>query len=290
MKSRPHSLLSAPVAQYAARIAKAALTQARVRSWKRSSEDPDGTLRMFLYHRISDDPDPLALSPAKFRAQMEYLASSGIRALDAVTALDLLYAGELEPRTVALTFDDGFQDVLDNAQPVLAKLGFTATVFVSTAVIDGEAKYTWAPPDAATASWAEIRRMEASGVLRFEPHSRTHPDLRRLDDAEAQDEISGSKVDLERQIERGTHAFCYPSGFFGPREPDLVREAGLRYAVTCEPGLNSAETDPFLIHRVQVESTDSLRTFTAKVAGSHDRPLLGRGRYRGVRYGDSARA
>ena len=55
---------------------------------------------------------------------------------------------------MALTFDDGFQDVLDNAQPVLAKLGFTATVFVSTAVIDGEAKYTWAPPDAATASWA----------------------------------------------------------------------------------------------------------------------------------------
>jgi peptidoglycan/xylan/chitin deacetylase (PgdA/CDA1 family) len=287
--SRPQSLLNGPVAQSAARVAKAALTQVRVRSWK-PSDDPEGTLRIFLYHRISDDPDPLALSPAKFQAQMEYLASSGIRALDAVTALDRLYAGELEPRTVALTFDDGFQDVLDNAQPVLAEHGFTATVFVSTAVIDGEARYTWAPPDAATASWADIRRMEASGVLRFEPHSRTHPDLTRLEDDEAQEEITGSKIELERQIERETYAFCYPSGFFGPREPELVRESGLRYGVTCEPGLNTAETDPFLIHRVQVESTDSLRTFTAKVSGSHDRPLLGRGRYRSARYGDSARA
>src|SRR5262249_56993169 len=118
----------------------------------------------------------------------------------------------------------------------------------------------------------------------------THPDLRLLDDGEAQDEVTGSKIELERQIERETHAFCYPSGFYGPREPDLVRESGLRYGVTCEPGLNSAATDPYLIHRVQVESTDSLRTFTAKVCGSHDRPLLGRGRYRSARYGDSARA
>jgi peptidoglycan/xylan/chitin deacetylase (PgdA/CDA1 family) len=287
--SRPHSLLNGPVSQSAARVAKAALTQVRVRTWK-PSRDPEGTLRIFLYHRITDDPDPLALSPAKFRDQMEYLASSGFRALDAVTALDLLYAGELEPRTVALTFDDGFQDVLDNAQPVLAEHGFTATVFVATAVIDGEARYIWAPPDAATASWAEIHRMEASGVLRFEPHSRTHPDLRRLDDHEAQEEIAGSKIELERQIERETHAFCYPAGFFGLREPELVREAGLRYALTCEPGLNTASTDPYLIHRVQVESTDSLRTFTAKVSGSHDRPLLGRSRYRSARYGDGARA
>lgn len=153
MTSRPPSLVNAPGAQYVARVAKAALTQVRVRKWKPLPDDPNGTLRMFLYHRISDDPDPLALSPRKFQAQMEYLASIGVQALDAVAALDLLYAGELEPRTVALTFDDGFRDVLDNAHPVLADLGFSATVFVSTAVIDREARYSWAPADAATPSW-----------------------------------------------------------------------------------------------------------------------------------------
>jgi peptidoglycan/xylan/chitin deacetylase (PgdA/CDA1 family) len=290
MTSRPHSLLSVRAAEYAARAAKAVLTQSRIRRWKPPSDHPESTLRIFLYHRISDDPDPLALKPAKFRAQMECLSASGIRALDAVTALDLLYAGELEPRTVALTFDDGFRDVLDNAQPVLAELGFSATVFVSTAVIDGHATYSWAPPNAVTPSWDEIRSMEASGVLRFEPHSRTHPDLRRLDDAEAREEITGSKVELERQIERETHAFCYPSGLFASRDCELVQNAGLRYGVTCEPGANTTSTDPYLIHRVQVESTDSLRVFSAKLTGSHDRALPGRNRYRRVRYGDSARA
>jgi peptidoglycan/xylan/chitin deacetylase (PgdA/CDA1 family) len=264
-----------------------ALTQARIRRWRPRSEDLGDALRIFLYHRISDDPDPLALSPAKFRTQMEYLATIGVRVLDVVTALDLLYAGQLDPRTMAVTFDDGFQDVLDNAHPVLAELGFSATVFVSTAVIDGRATYSWAPPDAATPSWAQIRRMDASGVLKFEPHSRTHPDLRRVDDVHARDEVSGSKTELEQQLERETHAFCYPGGFVGSRERELVREAGLRYGVTCEPGMNTASTDPYLIHRIQVDSTDSMRAFMAKVSGSHDRPLIGRRRYRRVRYGVS---
>jgi peptidoglycan/xylan/chitin deacetylase (PgdA/CDA1 family) len=285
MTSRPSGVFNGAVAQSAARVAKRALTEARVRSWRALPDDPEGALRIFLYHRISDDPDPLALSLVKFRGQMEYLAANDFRALDAVTALDLLFAGQLEPRTVAITFDDGFEDVLHNAHPVLAELGFSATVFVATAVIGGDASYGWAPQGASTLSWAQIRRLDPSGVLRFEPHSRTHPDLRRLDDADARAEITESKAELERQIGRETHAFCYPSGFVESRECEMVRQAGFRYGLTCEPGLNTPSTDPALIHRVQIEGTDSLRGFTAKVAGSHDRPLPGRRLYRRIRYG-----
>jgi peptidoglycan/xylan/chitin deacetylase (PgdA/CDA1 family) len=287
MALRPSGVFNGavPVPQSAVRVAKSALTQARLLTWKPERDDPQGTLRIFVYHRISDDPDPLALSPVKFRAQMEYLAANSFRALDAVTALDLLYAGRLEPRTVAITFDDGFEDVVDNALPVLAEVGFSATVFVATAVIEGSATYSWAPPGASTVSWAQVRRIDPSGVLRFEPHTRTHPDLVRLGDNDANVEISGSKVELEREIGRETRAFCYPSGFVESREREMVRRAGFDYGITCEPGLNSALTDPYLIHRVSIEGTDSLRVFTAKVAGSHDRPLPGRRQYRRIRYG-----
>jgi peptidoglycan/xylan/chitin deacetylase (PgdA/CDA1 family) len=285
MTSRRSGVFNGTVAQSAARIAKMALTEGRVRTWRALPDDPEGALRVFLYHRISDDPDLLALSPVKFRGQMEYLAANGFQALDAVTALDLLFAGQLEPRTVAITFDDGFEDVLDNAHPVLAELGFSATVFVSTAVIGGDASYGWAPQGASTLSWAQIRGLDPSGVLRFEPHSRTHPDLRRLDDADARAEITESKAELEREIGRETNAFCYPSGLVESRECEMVRQAGFRYGLTCEPGLNTASTDPALIRRVQIEGTDSLRAFTAKVAGSHDRPLPGRRLYRRIRYG-----
>jgi peptidoglycan/xylan/chitin deacetylase (PgdA/CDA1 family) len=283
--SRRFSLAKASAAQSVARVAKSVLTEARIRTWKPRPDDTIGALRILLYHRIADDPDPLALSPVKFRAQMEYLAANGFRALDAVTALDLLYAGHLEPRTVAVTFDDGFADVVDNALPVLADAGFSATVFVATAVVDGRATYGWAAPGASTVTWEQIRRLDPSGVLRFEPHTRTHPDLRRLAESDAEGEINGSKAELEGKLGRETHAFCYPSGFVESRERNLVERAGFSYGITCEPGLNTASTDPYLVHRVQIEGTDSLRGFAAKVAGSHDRPLPGRRLYRSIRYG-----
>ena len=276
--SKPSRALNGSAAASVAQVGKSVLTQTRVLTWNLRPHDLESGLRVLVYHRVSDDRDPLALSPAKFRRQMEYLAANGFQGLDAVTALDLLAAGQLEPRTVAITFDDGFEDVLDNAHPVLAGLGFSATVFVATAVIGGDGSYDFAVPGASTLSWEQIRELDASNVLRFEPHSRTHDD-------DARDEIAESKAELEQQIGRETHAFCYPSGFVGPREGELTRQAGFRYGLTCEPGLNTASTDPYFIHRVHIDGTDSLRTFSAKVAGSHDRPLPGRRLYRRVRYG-----
>jgi peptidoglycan/xylan/chitin deacetylase (PgdA/CDA1 family) len=284
-RSEPSRFLRGPAAASASRTAKRVLTQTRVLTWTLRRQELENGLRILIYHRVTDDSDPLALSPAKFRAQMDYLVANGFRGLDAVTALDLLYAGQLEPRTVAITFDDGFEDVLDNAHPVLSKLGFSATVFVATSVIGGDASYSWAPPGASTLSWEQIRRLDTAGVLRFEPHSLTHPDLTRLLDADARREIEESKAELERQIDRETHAFCYPSGFLQSREGGLVREAGFRYGITCEPGLNTASTDPCFIRRVHVDGPDSLRVFRAKLAGSHDTPLPGRRLYRRVRYG-----
>lgn len=272
---------------------KASLTRVRAVSWRLSGRNVQDGLRMFLYHRVSDDADALALRPAKFRAQMEHLASEGYRAIDAVTALDLLYAGELEPKQVALTFDDGFKDIEENALPVLTELGFTATVFVATEVIDGTARYLWAPEDARLLDWDDIKRLDG-GVLHFEPHTLTHPNLTTLGDRECRHEIEGSKVALERQLGRETSAFCYPGGFVGSRERDLTQESAFRYGITCEPGLNKHSpnkhglkdaTDPLLVRRVQIDRTDSLGDFAAKARGSHDRGLVGRGYYRRLRYG-----
>jgi peptidoglycan/xylan/chitin deacetylase (PgdA/CDA1 family) len=272
----------------AVRYAKASLTRARALAWTLRGRDSQSGLRVFLYHRIADEPDGLALRPAKFRAQMQHLAREGFRGIDVVTALDLLYAGELEPKHVALTFDDGFKDVEENALGVLADLGFSATVFVATDVIDGCAKYFWTDDDARLLSWSEICELDAGGTLRFEPHTLTHPKLTDLNFEACQHEIAGSKAALEEKLGRETSAFCYPGGFVGPREQELTAAAGYRYGITCEPGMNTPETERLLIRRVQIDRTDGLRDFSAKAGGSHDRPLPGRARYRELRYGSRA--
>ena len=71
----------------------------------------DGGLRILLYHRVANDGDPLAVGPARFREQMDFLAGAGYRVVDVVEALALLDRGAVPPRTVGLSFDDGFADV-----------------------------------------------------------------------------------------------------------------------------------------------------------------------------------
>jgi peptidoglycan/xylan/chitin deacetylase (PgdA/CDA1 family) len=266
---------------------KAAVTRVRSAAWlvrRRGRPDVSG-LRVLLYHRVSDDDDPLAVTPARFREQMDMLASAGYRVVDLLEALALLDGGALPPRTLGLTFDDGFTDVREAALPVLMAHGFRATVFVTTGVSDGRRSFTWYQRQPPVLGWDEITALDRQGTLRFEAHTVSHPNLLAVDDATAAAEIRDSRSELEERLERAVRAFAYPAGLYGERERRLVAEAGYGAAVTCEPGVNALGTDRLALRRRQIDSRDRLIDFRAKVGGGHDTPLPLRRLYRRVRYG-----
>jgi peptidoglycan/xylan/chitin deacetylase (PgdA/CDA1 family) len=217
---------------------------------------------------------------------MDYLSSEGYRVVNTLEIADLLDRADWSPRTVGLDFDDGYLDVAENALPVLAKLGFRATVFVATGVIDGTAKFDWYRKQPPLLSWDDVARLDREGTLRFEAHTVTHPNLLSIDDAKANAEIGGSKGALEARLGRPVEALSYPAGLFGAREQALAAEAGFRAAVSCEPGFNTHETDRFALRRRQIDARDTLLDFRAKLGGGHDTPLPLRGLYRRLRYGE----
>jgi len=268
---------------------KAGVTRVRSAWWlvrSRGRLDSSG-LRVLFYHRVSDDDDPLAVSTRKFRQQMEVLAAEGFRAVGLAEAVDLLESERPAPPTIALNFDDGFRDVGENALPILELLGFRATVFVPTGVVEGTSSFAWYPDDQPPVmNWEEIVELDRAGTLRFEAHTVTHPSLLLLDDEESRWEITQSKIDLEARLERPVEAFCYPAGLFGEREHQFVAEAGYRLAVSCEPGVNGRDTDRLALRRRQIDPRDRTIDFWAKLGGGHDTPLPLRGFYRRVRYGE----
>jgi peptidoglycan/xylan/chitin deacetylase (PgdA/CDA1 family) len=157
-------------------------------------------------------------------------------------------------------------------------------VFVATELIDGTASFSWYRRPPKLLSWKDIGGLDRRETLRFEAHSRTHPNLLALDEAAARDEILGCKPALEARLGRPVTLFSYPAGFFGERERNLVIEAGFAAAVSCEPGINRPETDSYALHRRQIDARDNLLDFRAKVGGGHDTPPPLRGTYR-RRYG-----
>jgi peptidoglycan/xylan/chitin deacetylase (PgdA/CDA1 family) len=267
---------------------KAGVTHARSLGWLVRSRGrlDDSGLRILFYHRISDDDDPLAVTPRRFREQMELLAAAGYEVVDLAGAVAQLEQGASSPRTIALNFDDGYLDVAENALPVLDRLGFRATVFLPTGVIDGTASFAWYAEQPPLLGWDEIRQLDGAGTLRFEAHTVTHPNLLLLDDDGSRHEIARSKVDLEARLGRPVEAFCYPAGLFGARERRFVAEAGYRAAVTCEPGVNLPGDDFLTLRRRQIDPRDRRLDFRAKVGGGHDTPLPLRGLYRRLRYGE----
>jgi peptidoglycan/xylan/chitin deacetylase (PgdA/CDA1 family) len=257
-------------------LAKAALVRGQALAGAVRGGLPRPGLRILYYHRISAERDPLAVPPDAFRRQMEALAASGQRVVDLYEIDDVT----LEPgeAAIALTFDDGYRDVLDHGLPVLREHGFPSTVFVVPGAIAGVAAFSWyaageMPP---LAGWDELRAQERAGLVHFEPHTMTHPVLTAIPAEAARGEIAESKRAVESELGRPARIFCYPGGYYSPREVELVRECGFRAAVTCEFGANTAPFAHNELRRTIVERSDALWLFRARLAGATDAPPPGR--------------
>lgn len=265
--------------------AKAAATRGRSLAWRlRGSRRRRPGIRILFYHRVSDEPDELAVTPAAFARQVAALAGMGLRGVTVAEVVSLLDEGRDDEPVVGLSFDDAYDDVAEHARPVLERHGFRASVYVATGVTDGRAQFSWYEAQPPLMSWETIAELDG-GVFEFEPHTITHPNLLTLDRAEAEREIDGSKAELEQRLGRPTATFCYPAGLFGARERTLVESSGLVAGVSCEPGVNVAATDRFALHRIQVDARDTVLDVRAKAAGAHDTALPLRAAWRRVRYG-----
>jgi peptidoglycan/xylan/chitin deacetylase (PgdA/CDA1 family) len=93
---------------------------------------------VLLYHRVNPFRDPYfsAVPVDAFDAQMSHLASN-FNVVSLSQILDRLEQGMgVEPRTVVITFDDGYRDNYVYAHPILKKYGLPAALFIATGYTD----------------------------------------------------------------------------------------------------------------------------------------------------------
>ena len=104
----------------------------------RAATPTPGGLRILFYHRVSDDHDELAVTPRRFREQMDYLASEGYSVVDILEAVALLDAGTIPPRAPSASTSTTASSTSPRTRCRCSPSdGFRATVFVATGVTDG---------------------------------------------------------------------------------------------------------------------------------------------------------
>jgi peptidoglycan/xylan/chitin deacetylase (PgdA/CDA1 family) len=225
---------------------------------------------VLMYHWIDDAlGDRLRLygvAPKALASQLAWLHRLGKRSIDLPALYDhVTGTTPAPPGAVVLTFDDGYVDNAENALPLLEQAGMTATVFVVTDHAGGtnawDAKH--GDPPRPLLSWDRMRALDGK-VLRFEPHSRTHPMLTAVPREQARQEIDGSKKRLEDELGREAIAFSYPHGDFDAGLEAVVRDAGFPLAVTDRQGLNRPGEHPLRIRRTMITSRDVAPTYLFK--------------------------
>lgn len=185
-----------------------------------------------MYHSIDTaefDPHMICVSPRQFSAQMEWLSRRGFRG---VSMAELLQSRDpAANKLVGLTFDDGYEDFLGNALPVLEKHRFTATAFVIVERLGGYNDWDFSSgADKRKIMSVEQVRELASTDIEVGSHSLTHRHLPEISDSEAEAEITGSRMALERITGKPVLGFCYPYGSVDARISAMTQQAGYRYA------------------------------------------------------------
>ena len=228
-------------------------------------------VKILMYHWVSGDPGQRlrewGLTPDQFRAQMRLLHEKGYGTMGLDEVVEVVRGRQPIPqRKVALTFDDGYRDFLQDVAPVLEEYGFSATIFL---VVDrvGETN-AWdarhGDPQRPLLSWREAAELASQGI-EMGSHARSHRPLPELSDLELRDEIAGSKAILEDRLGREVAHFSYPHGLFDDRCLDVLESAGYQSACADIRGGNQEGIDPFQLRRSLITCHETQWSFSFKL-------------------------
>jgi len=221
---------------------------------------PSATCVVFYYHSV-----PEAQRNA-FARQMDALARLTIPV--SIDRIPQLLPGK---RYCCITFDDGFEDTIDNALPELQKRGIPATVFVTAGFLGRAAE--WWPLSTSERQRriapAERWRQLPAGLFSVGSHTVTHPSLAGLSEAKARRELCDSRAMLQEAMGREISTFSFPYGEFNDKLVAWCREAGYQRVFTTLPRNAFQDVDEYVTGRVPVEPADWNLEFRLKLLGAY---------------------
>lgn len=217
---------------------------------------------VLMYHSVApyeEDPHEVTMTPQRFERQMRWLRGRGLRGVCVAELLGARAAGRGRG-LVGLTFDDGYQDFVTYAMPVLQRHGFTATAFVLAGRLGGQDVWNRPAPEKALLTADEVRQAARSG-MEIASHGLDHVPLPEADDTRLNAETVGSRALLQDLTGQQVQGFCYPWGQLDARVVTAVQTAGYDYACAGWP---SAAIGRHAIPRTYVHDRDSSWRLDAK--------------------------
>ena len=174
---------------------------------------------ILMYHRFGEDRYPSTnIRIAQFEEHLEELASGPYTVWPLDQVVEYLRSGKpLPDRAVAITIDDAYLSVYQEALPRLKARGFHATLFVATRPVDRDLP--------GYMNWDQLREWQAAG-FGIGSQTQTHPHMHRLTIEANREEIRVSNERFLAELGMRPTLFAYPYGEYNLDVVDLVRRSG----------------------------------------------------------------
>ncbi len=221
---------------------------------------------ILLYHAFGgpgERPSRYILPIARFSGQMRFLHLFRYHVISLEEFIGYCQSHRPPPpRTVIITFDDGYSDNRRLAYSILSRYRFPATMFLVSGQLGSANRWDRQGELAGRGllSCSDAREMSAAGV-HLGAHTRSHPCLTSQSPEQAWDEIDGSRRDLQDVLGIPIPSFAYPYGEYNADVQAMVERSGFRIACTVDAGLNTLVTSPYALRRAEVYGTDAWPRF-----------------------------
>jgi peptidoglycan/xylan/chitin deacetylase (PgdA/CDA1 family) len=216
---------------------------------------------VLAYHSVDSNGSFFTVAPEMFNKQMDYM----MKHCAIVSLQDVVdfAAGKrsLPRRSVALTFDDGYYDNYANVYAYAKKFTLPVAIFVTAGVVGGQ--MLLGNMSLKMLNWEQLQEMSRSGVT-IGAHTRTHPNLQRVEEDRAREEIHGSKAEIEKVLGRPVQFFAYPYGAYTENLFAILESLDFAAAFGGD-GLIRQGDNRYILKRVAMDKSVNFTIFKAKL-------------------------
>jgi peptidoglycan/xylan/chitin deacetylase (PgdA/CDA1 family) len=222
--------------------------------------------RVLMYHQIDPErSDALTVKLEDFEKQLRYLLWFRYHIISLSDVLSFIEKGtSLPPKSVLLTFDDGYQNNFEYVLPLLKKYNVKATIFLPVRYI-GKIN-AW---DNGSEPLMDFDTLNAARPhFEYALHSFSHQNMAEMSDAQLSEDLSACYTTLQENNFTFLPALAYPYGRFSkkPKFYILLKETGIQLAFRIGNKVNMLPLkDRYAVKRIDIKGTDSFWTFKTKL-------------------------
>lgn len=181
---------------------------------------PSYAASVLLYHHVSSStPKSTSVSVEQFNQHLDLIEELGLEVVPLTQITNAIKNNQaVDNNWVAITFDDGFRSVYDNAHPELMRRNMPYTIFVNPKMVKPSKLYM---------SWEQIKEVADTGVI-IANHTMAHENLVRdgLSTQQVIANIEEAEAIIKEKLNQEHKILAFPFGEYNQEIEQALSKLG----------------------------------------------------------------